>query len=816
MSDDNKVLTKTYTSNTLDTGENVVITDLAGNTVTENVIVTGIEPEKVDPLTVNVTYSTTEPTNQTVIVTITANKEIKETSGWSLSSDKKSITKTYTENIDENITVTDTEGTTATANISIKNIDKIAPTLTVSKQLSDDKKSNKVTITSNEAIKEVTGWILSADKKTLSKTYMENTSNGGDIVEVSDLAGNKAQVTVKVTDIKKVEELVVAVDYSTKDLTNQDVKVTISANQNIIKIDGWTLSEDKKTLTKIYSQNTSESGENINVTDENGQVKTVNVKITNIDKKSPNVEVNYELSEDKKSCKVTIKADKKIQEIDGWTLSEDGMSLTKVYTKNTTTNGENVQIKDLAGNEVTKSIIVKDIEEKRVEPLTVNVTYSTTEPTNQKVIATIIANKEIQELSGWSLSSDKKSITKTYTENVNESITITDTDGMTATTTISIKNIDKIAPTLTVSKQLSDDKKSNKVTITSNEAIKEVTGWILSADKKTLSKTYMENTSNGGDIVEVSDLAGNKAQVTVKVTDIKKVEELVVAVDYSTKDLTNQDVKVTISANQNIIKIDGWTLSEDKKTLTKIYSQNTSESGENINVTDENGQVKTVNVKITNIDKKSPNVEVNYELSEDKKSCKVTIKADKKIQEIDGWTLSQDEMSLTKVYTKNTTTNGENIQIKDLAGNVKNAVIKISDIVNEEDSDTKTVLKVNVEYKVKDGKVEVKIIANNKLQKLEGWELSEDGFSLSKIYTVNKEETVEVKDIYNNVAKVNINVTTIENGNTTNGSSKSDNSTTNKILPKTGIVQKVLIITGIVLVGIAVFLYRKNKSMRDI
>ena len=497
-------------------------------------------------------------------------------------------------------------------------------------------------------------------------------------------------------------------------------------------------------------------------------------------------------------------------------MSDDNKVLTKTYTSNTLDTGENVIITDLAGNTVTENVIVNGIEPEKVDPLTVNVTYSTTEPTNQTVIVTITANKEIQEPSGWSLSSDKKSITKTYTENIDENITVTDTEGTTATANISIKNIDKIAPTLTVSKQLSDDKKTNKVTITSNESIKEVTGWTLSEDKKTLSKIYMENTSNGGDKIEVSDLAGNKAQVIVEVTDIEKTNELILTVDYSTKALTNQDIKVTISANQNIIKIDGWTLSEDKKTLTKIYSQNTSESGENINVTDENGQVKTVNVKITNIDKKSPNVEVNYELSKDKKSCKVTIKADKKIQEIDGWTLSEDEMSLTKVYTKNTTTNGENVQIKDLAGNVKNAVIKISDIVNEEDSDTKTVLKVNVEYKVKDGKVEVKIIANNKLQKLEGWELSEDGFSLSKIYTVNKEETVEVKDIYNNVAKVNINVTTIENGNTTNGSSKSDNSTANKILPKTGIVEKVLIITGIVLVGIAVFLYRKNKSMRDI
>ena len=416
-------------------------------------------------------------------------------------------------------------------------------------------------------------------------------------------------------------------------------------------------------------------------------------------------------------------------------------------------------------------------------------------------------------------------MTKTYTENTTENVTVTDTDETTVSVDISIKNIDKIAPELKVSKQLSENKRSNKVTITANEVVKEVSGWTLSTDKKVLSKTYTENTQTGGDKIEVEDLAGNKTQTVVEVTDIQKAEDLAATISYSTKALTNQDVKVTITANQKVAKVDGWTSSTDMKILTKTYSENTADAGENVKLTDEDGNDLIVNVKITNIDKKSPTIEVKYELATDKKSSKVTIKANEKIQEISGWTLSSDQMSLTKTYTKNTDSSGETIQIKDLAGNVQNAVVKIANIEEENKKD----LKVNVEYKTKDGKVEAKIIANNKLQKVSGWTLSEDGLSLSKTYSANTEETVEVRDIYNNVAKVSIKVTTIKSNSTNNTnnntttttnnnttSAKSDNSTASKILPKTGIMRAIIAIVGIILVGIAIFLYKKNKYWKDI
>ena len=489
-------------------------------------------------------------------------------------------------------------------------------------------------------------------------------------------------------------------------------------------------------------------------------------------------------------------------------------------------SGENVTITDLAGNTVTENVIVTGIVNERLDQLTINVTYSTTEPTNKNVDVTITGNKELAELSGWTLSTtDKKVMTKTYTENVNENITITDTEGTTASATISIKNIDKVAPKITVSKQLAQDKKSNKVTISADEEIKEVEGWTISTDKRTLSKTYTDNTPTGGEKVEIADLAGNKTETTIEVTDINKAEELLATVSYSTKAITNKNVTVTITANKSIKEVEGWTLLEDANALTKIYSENTSKDGEDVTITDENGQSLKINVKVENIDKKAPVVKVSYELSDDKKSCEVTITSDEEIQKIDGWELSDSEKVLTKTYTKNTDSNGEKLQIKDLAGNIQEVEIKITNINSEEET-TKKDLKVNVEYETKNGKVIAKIIANNELQKLDGWTLSSDKLSLTKTYDSNTEETVEVKDIYNNIAKVNIKVTTIQkNDNTVKDNdstkvssiqSKNDNSLASKILPKTGIGRATLIIIAFVLIGMAIFLYKKNKYWKDI
>ena len=76
-------------------------------------------------------YSTKEITNKNVTVTITSNEEIQEVEGWTLSSDKKVLTKEYTENTKETITIKDLAGNEAQANIEITNIDKNLPEITI-------------------------------------------------------------------------------------------------------------------------------------------------------------------------------------------------------------------------------------------------------------------------------------------------------------------------------------------------------------------------------------------------------------------------------------------------------------------------------------------------------------------------------------------------------------------------------------------------------------------------------------------------------------------------------------------------------------
>lgn len=57
-------------------------------------------------------------------------------------------------------------------------------------------------------------------------------------------------------------------------------------------------------------------------------------------------------------------------------------------------------------------------------PMELDVNYSTTKLTTEDVTVEIKSNKEIREVEGWTLSSDKKSMTKTYRENTTETITI--------------------------------------------------------------------------------------------------------------------------------------------------------------------------------------------------------------------------------------------------------------------------------------------------------------------------------------------------------------------------------------------------------
>lgn len=228
----------------------------------------------------------------------------------------------------------------------------------------------------------------------------------------------------------------------------------------------------------------------------------------------------------------------------------------------------------------------------------VEIVYSSKNPTNKNVTATINSDEQIQEIAGWTLSSDKRVLTKEYSRNANENITIKDLVGNETQVNIEINNIDKTVPIANVGYSTKEITKDNvTVTITSNEEVQEIEGWDLSSDKKTLTKEYSENIK---ETVTIKDLAENESQVNVEINNIDKIQPSV-EVTYSTKEITEEKVKVAIVANEEVQNIVDWELSTNKKILTKEYSTNTKET---ITVKDIAGNETQVNIEINNIKKK--------------------------------------------------------------------------------------------------------------------------------------------------------------------------------------------------------------------
>ena len=300
--------------------------------------------------------------------------------------------------------------------------------------------------------------------------------------------------------------------YSTTALTNGNVNVTLQADKTIQSVSNWTLSTDKKTLTRSYSQNVYE--EKVTVKALSGDATTIEVTINNIDKNAPEIKkITYtETEPTNQNVTVTIEANEEVQGVTGWSLSTDKKKLTKTYQANAV---ENVVVKDLAGNSVTANITINNIDKDA--PEIKRITYTETELTNQNVTVIIEMNEELQGATGWQLSTDKKKLTKTYQEKGAENVVVKDLAGNSISVDIVVSNIDKDAPICNIETELSNEKDNCNVTITANEEIQPITGWTLLNDKKTLKKKYTENK------VKVTDLAGNETTKNIEVNGIERI-----------------------------------------------------------------------------------------------------------------------------------------------------------------------------------------------------------------------------------------------------------------------------------------------------
>ena len=90
-------------------------------------------------------------------------------------------------------------------------------------------------------------WILYDSEIEIIKSFQLLPTN--DICLIPQTCEEAETVLLSILDDDKTE------------ITNSDVEVTIQANKEIQGIEGWTLADDKKSLSKIYTENKYENEE---------------------------------------------------------------------------------------------------------------------------------------------------------------------------------------------------------------------------------------------------------------------------------------------------------------------------------------------------------------------------------------------------------------------------------------------------------------------------------------------------------------------------------------------------------------------------
>ena len=139
--------------------------------------------------------------------------------------------------------------------------------------------------------------------------------NKGDATEVTELTDNKFVATLKNANgnlylwVKAVDKLgnvsytrttnkfkidtiapVVNVEYSTTELTNGNIVVTLSANEPVMPVDAGTWNPNGAYASSLSKSYPSNADQTIKVVDRAGNEVEVNIKITNIDKTIPYLE----------------------------------------------------------------------------------------------------------------------------------------------------------------------------------------------------------------------------------------------------------------------------------------------------------------------------------------------------------------------------------------------------------------------------------------------------------------------------------------------------------------------------------------------
>ena len=443
-------------------------------------------------LNINKNY---DKSDNTVTVTVTSNNEFAETKPtWTLSADKKSYSKTYSENGNYSTNFIDIYGTEEKLSFEVNEIDENAPQITISQKVNEDN-TVTVTATANRKLKNTKPtWKLSDDMMSYTKTYNENGKYSTNFV---DLAGRETKISFEVTGIKS------GLTLSKKLNSDNTVTVTVKSTTKLKNTKPtWKLSDDMMSYTKTYPENGSYS---TNFIDINNNEKVLSFEITEIDDKGPKITISKKLNADN-TVTVTATADEKMQNTKPtWNLSKNQMVYTKIYPAN---GRYSTKFVDLYGN---ISLVFFDVTE-----IESGFTISKVLNADNTVTVTVKSKSKLKDTKPtWKLSEDQMSYSKTYPANGTYTTKFVD---MNETEKMLSFSITEIESGFTVSKVLNKD---NTVTVTvkSKSKLKDTKPtWKLSEDQMSYSKTY---SANGTYTTKFIDVNETEEFITFAINELK-------------------------------------------------------------------------------------------------------------------------------------------------------------------------------------------------------------------------------------------------------------------------------------------------------
>ncbi len=515
-------------------------------------------------------YSTTAWTSSNVTVTL----QPQDNSGASVTVTGGKLTHTFTDNGEYTFTLKDAAGNIGTVKATVSNIDKTAPTGTVS--LSTTNKTNQdvlATLTAQDSQSKAT-----VANNNGSMTYLF-TQNGQFTFELVDEAGNKTLVPVTVSNIDKTAPTAQLV-YSEKGWTKGNVQVTVKPSEPV------TIVNNNGSDTYTFTDNGSFQFELI---DQAGNKAVITAEVSNIDRTAPTAEV--------------------LHSVQGWTngdvtatvVPSDNSGAPVIIVSNNgksdyvfRQNGEfDFVLRDAAGNTATVKVTAANIDKT---PPTGKLVYSADvrKKTNQDVTATVTASDTQSKVH---IANNDGKPTYTFTANGEFKFELVDEAGNVGYATAVVANIDKEKPTATVEYSKLGPAPTNKdVIVTLKNASERI--YVTNNEQKT-SYTF---TTNGQFAFQIVDDAGNTAVIEAKVDYIDKVAP-VGTVTYSTTEPTREAVKATVQASEP------FQVSNNLGRTEREFYQNGSYE---FILVDAAGNVGSATAVVGNIDHTPPQVTVTY------------------------------------------------------------------------------------------------------------------------------------------------------------------------------------------------------------